>query len=139
MTKPTYRRPFLELLCRHWAERLPDWQPGVTEPVWWADADSTFHRLVRHNERDLLAHLSVTFTPKWPGAFTAQVVISAAAESLPYRPSPRWGEHVPDLLPGSYRIGWFGRGCDYWWHLKDEAATLYGSRMQPASRHWYAH
>lgn len=138
MPKPSYRRSFLKQLRPLWAERLSDWKPGLTEPVWWAEADSSFHRSICHTGRDLLAHLSVAFTPKWPAAFTADVFITPAGESLPLQPPPRWDDDVADLLPGQYRIGWFGRGQDFWWHLIDEAATTYGSRMAPASGHWYA-
>jgi hypothetical protein len=76
-----------------WAERFPDWTAVVREPIWWADADATFYRAVHHSGRDLLIHLSVAFTPKWPGAFTADVVVSPAGEPLPFSPTSRWGDH----------------------------------------------
>src|SRR4051812_44873368 len=131
MASPTFRAPFLKRLHRSWAQRLPALKPGSTEPIWWAEPDCTLHRRFRHREREVLVHLSVLFTPKWPGAFTADVTISPPDEPLPYRPATRWDDHLPDLLPGQYRIGWFARACDYWWHLKDEDNGGLMRRMEP--------
>jgi hypothetical protein len=50
--------------------------------------------------------------------------VTSSVEGFPPRgiPPHRWGEHVPDLLEGAYRIGWFIAGRDLWWHLIDEEA-----------------
>ena len=37
-----YRKPFLSILSRLWAERFPSWKSGVAAPVSWARKDSTF-------------------------------------------------------------------------------------------------
>src|SRR4051812_457517 len=69
-------------------------------------------------------HLIIEFTPKWPGAFKGDIIVTTSPEGFPQdrNPPDRWGEHVPDLLEGAYRVGWFFANRDFWWHLVDEEA-----------------
>lgn len=121
-----YRKPFLKQFCETWARRFPIWHRGVCLPVFWARPDCTFSDTSSFSRCGLFVHVIVEFTPKRPGAFTADIIVTSSPQGYPHdrNPPPRWGEHVPDLLEGAYRIGWFFADRDFWWHLVDEEAEF---------------
>jgi hypothetical protein len=145
-----YRKPFISELKRHWAQRFPLWRPGICAPVFWAKEDGTFTDDSALASTGFVFHAVIDFTPKWPGAFTCDVVITPSLESLGDNPPRRWPDDVVSLRIGSYRIGWFVAGRDIWWRLVDDAAesrkvyeeilggdvAAFGIERQPD--HWYA-
>jgi hypothetical protein len=120
-----YRKPFLALLKPIWLARLPEWQHGIWSSPHRAPRDATFTNPSRLATRGIVFHAVINFTPKWPGAFTADILVASSLDPLP-EPFPfRWDDHIPELPIGSYRIGAFVTGGDIWWRLVDDAAESY--------------
>jgi hypothetical protein len=119
-----YRKPFLKRFDEVWTKRFPTWQRGVSLPVFWARADSTYSDVESAARCGLHFYLIVEFTPKWPGRFTGDIIITSSPQGYPQNCNPphRWRDDIPDLLEGAYRIGHFVSGKDLWWHLIDEEA-----------------
>jgi hypothetical protein len=117
-----YRKPFVSQLKRHWTRRFPLWRPGVSVPVHWAKRDSTYTDDSALASGGLVFHAVIDFTPKWPGAFTCDVVVTPSLAPLGDNPPTRWPDDLESLPVGSYRIGWFVAGRDIWWRLVDDAA-----------------
>jgi len=119
-----YRKPFLKEFSETWARRFPTWHQGVCLPVFWARPDCTFSDASSFSRCGLFFHLIVEFTPKRAGTFTGDIIVTSSPEGYPHDRNPprRWGEHVPELLDGAYRIGSFFAEQDFWWHLVDEEA-----------------
>jgi hypothetical protein len=69
----------------------------------------------------LAFHAVIDFAPKWPGAFTCDVVVTSRLGPLGDNPPRRWPEDIVALPVGSYRIGSFVAGRDIWWRLVDDA------------------
>ena len=145
-----YRKPFVSELKRLWAQRFPQWRPGVSTPVFWAKKDATYTDDSALASQGVVFHAVIDFTPKWPGAFTCDVVVAPSLASLGDHPPTRWPDDIASLPVGSYRIGWFVAGRDIWWRLVDDAAesrkfyeqipgvdvAALGIERQPD--HWYA-
>jgi hypothetical protein len=95
-------------------------------------------------------HAVITFSTKWPGAFTCDVIVTpdlhSSGDTLPIR----MPADVATLPPGTYRIGIFMGGKDIWWRLVDDAeesrkfyAQIPNLKMAPPviardPNHWYA-
>lgn len=116
-----YRKPFVADLKRHWAQRFPLWRPGVCTPVSWARKDATFTNDSALAKAGLAFHAVLDFTPKWPGAFTCDVVVTSSLEPLGDNPPRRWRDDIAALPFGTYRMGSFVAGRDIWWRLVDDA------------------
>jgi hypothetical protein len=82
----------------------------------------------------------INFTPKTPGRFTADIVVTPSLDRLPDHDLQRFSEDIPALRSGSYRIGFFGAGRDRWWRLADHTADPYatGILLQRHEHDWYA-
>lgn len=117
-----YRKPFLAILKPLWAARLPAWRHGVWSSPHIAPKDSTFTNTSALASRGLVFHVVVNFTPKWPGAFTADIVVATSLDPLIERVNQRWPDDLQTLACGRYRIGWFVANRDIWWRLVDDAA-----------------
>jgi hypothetical protein len=138
MPSAKFRQPFLTLLTKAWSARFPEWRRGLSSPVAWARTDATFTRVAKAGAPRF--HVVVNFTPKTPGRFTADVVISPTLERLPEQDVLRFAEDISALRAGSYRIGFFGAGHDRWWHLADETLDLHntGIPLKRQQHDWYA-
>lgn len=112
----------MRAFSEHWAERFPRWQRGVCAPVFWARPDNTFSFSEAHADTGFIFHVIIEFAPKWPGAFTADIVITESTEPFPGNPPWFFKESIPKFRPGTCRLGWFFADRDLWWHLMDEAA-----------------
>ena len=121
-----YRKPFLKVLGPLWEKRFPTWRPGAGSPCFWARPEATFSDDTAFESSGRIFHAVLDFSTKskWPGAFTADILIASSREGFPNDNNPprRWSDHIPELLEGSYRIGHFHHGKDCWWHLVDEVA-----------------
>jgi len=120
-----YRKPFLKVLRPLWEKRFPQWKPATVNPCFWARPDCTFSDDTAFETCGRFFHTVIEFTPKWPGAFTADILITSSPEGFSGNSNPphRWWDHIPDLLEGTYRIGHFYKREDHWWRLVDEAAA----------------
>ena len=126
-----YRKQFLSILEPIWAERLPEWQPGLFSPSFWTKADATFSWTRFAPDTTTRFHVFVEFSDKDPGTFTGDIFITDASNQL----EPQGIHRLPDDIParrfGAYRIGWFISGQDIWWHLRD--------RVAESNRFWEKH
>jgi hypothetical protein len=116
-----YRKPFLKHLAASWAGRFPDWQHGVSRPIFYATREATFSCSRRHAEWGRHYHAVIDFSSKIPGCFTCDLIINDHEGEI----EPNliaWAEDIPTLRVGRYRMGYFMTGRDYWWHLQQESA-----------------
>jgi hypothetical protein len=126
------------------------WRPNICAPVFWARPDATFTNDSALETTGMVFHAVIEFTPKWPGAFTCDVVVMPTLEPLTDKAPLRWPDDIASLPVGSYRIGWFVARRDIWWRLVDDAAEsrrLWESipgvdaaalTLQRNPDHWYA-
>ena len=98
------------------------WQRGLCIPVFWARKDATFTYHHLEDTHGKAFHAVIDFSEKWPGAFTCDIIVTEGLEPFEGNPPRRMTQDIPDLLTGSYRIGWFVAGRDIWWRLVDDAA-----------------
>lgn len=90
--------------------------------MFWASKDATFTNDSTLAKCGLVFHAVIDFTPKWPGAFTCDVIVTWSLEPLGDNVQHRWPDDIATLPIGTYRIGWFVAGHDIWWRLVDDAA-----------------
>jgi len=110
------------MMRNFWQQRLPDWKPGVIASGVWTRPDCTFTNDSLLSSTGRVFHVAIFFTPKWPGAFTADIIMAESSKPFNSQPRSRWPEDIPSLATGSYRIGWFVAQRDIWWRLFDDAA-----------------
>jgi hypothetical protein len=145
-----YRKQFLNMLKPIWAERLPEWQPGLCSPSFYTKPEATFTWTRFTAESLIRFHAFIEFSSKSPGMFTCDCFITDASNRV--APKDKLSvvsvDDIPKLRPGVYRIGKFISGLDVWWHLCDEAAEsnrfwgqqgLHGLAVLRRKEHdWYA-
>ena len=96
-----YRKPFIKELKRHWEQRFPLWRAGICKPVFWASKDATFTNDSTLAKSGLVFHAVIDFTPKWPGAFTCDVIVASTLEPLGGNPPHRWPDDIAtESIPG---------------------------------------
>ena len=119
-----YRKPLIAELTRQWSQRFPLWRPGICAPVRWAQPRLTFTNDAAAAETGLGLHAVIDLTPKSPGTFTCDVVVTPQLDPFVGNPPHRWPDDIAALPIGTYRIGWFVSGVDIWWRLIDESAAF---------------
>jgi hypothetical protein len=126
-----YRKQFLGILKPIWAERLPEWQPGLFSPSFWTKTDATFSWTRFSSNSTTRFHAFVEFSSKVAGMFTCDIFITDATNKLGVKDIHRWPDDIPTRRIGAYRIGGFMTKNDVWWHLRDEVGE--------SSRYWEKH
>lgn len=121
---PQYQELLISTLTKLWKQRMPDWVPASYPPIPWALTEHCFtnHSYLRSTGR--VFHLLVEFTPKWPGAFTGNVLVADSDEPFGVEPPVHTAAELTALPVGSYPINLFlGHSEDVWWHIMEGPGT----------------
>ena len=121
---PQYQELLITALTKLWKQRMPDWVPASYPPSPWDLTEHAFTNRTFHRSTRRIFHLIVEFTPKWPGAFTGNVIVSDSDETLGSQPPVHTAAELAALPEGIYPINLFlGHTEDVWWHLLEGPGT----------------